>query len=252
MFIKTRIAQKIRPSMHPVASRSVVAIVGGIILMLFLFWVEIQLGREQNCPTDISWLICQLEESVFMETAETFGFLVAIILFILDAPDRQKQANYESWQAIDGAAGVETSYARIAAMQDLNQRRISLRGVDAIKADLTGIRLENAILRGANFEGSTLKRADLRGAILEVSKLQDTDFQYAMLQGANLKRADLRGATFRNADLRNADFRGANINGADFTDANCYGALFEPGTRAPHERLKNIPTPLQSRPVRSA
>ncbi len=212
--------------------------------MLFLFWIEIQLGQEPSCSNEISWLICQLRESVFMQTVETFGFLVAIILFILDAPDRQKQANYESWQAIDGAAGVETSYARIAAMQDLNQRRVSLRGVDAIKADLAGIQLENAILRGANFEGSTLKRANLRGSILEVSRLLESDFEYAILQGANLQRADLRGASFRNADLRNVDFRGANINGTDFTGANCYGARFDPDTVAPRKRSKTIPAPL--------
>ena len=196
--------------------------------MLVLFWVEIQLGQDHSCPNSISaWLICHLKESVFMDTVETFGFLVAIILFILDAPDRQKQANYESWQAIDGAAGVETSYARIAAMQDLNLRGISLRGVDAIRADLTGIRLENAILRGANFEGSTLKRANLHGSILEVVRLRETDFEYAILHGANLRHADLRGANFRNADLRNADFRGARIDQTDFTDANCTGALFD-------------------------
>lgn len=236
MFIKTRIARKSTPSIHPMASRSVVAIVGGFALMLVLFWIEIRLGQESSCPTNISWLICQLRESVFMQTVETFGFLVAIILFVLDAPDRQKQANYESWQAIDGAAGVETSYARIAAMQDLNQRRVSLRGVDAIRADLTGIRLENAILRDANFEGSTLKRADLRGSILEVSRLRNTDFQYAMLQGANLRHTDLRGASFYNADLRHADLRGANLDGTDFTDANCYGALFDQNTVASRKR----------------
>lgn len=244
MLIKTRIAQKALPSVHPLASRSVVAIVGGIILMLFLFWVEIKLGRDQSCPPNISWLICQLKESVFMETVETFGFLVAIILFILDAPDRQKQANYASWQAIDGAAGVETSYARIAAMQDLNQRSISLRGVDAIRADLTGIQLENAILRGANLEGSILKRARLNGSILEGSRLRETDFQDAILQGSNLRCADLRGATFHKANLRNADFRGANLDGTDFTDANCHGALFDTDTTASRKRPKTIPAPL--------
>ncbi|MEM0979547.1 MAG: pentapeptide repeat-containing protein [Cyanobacteria bacterium P01_H01_bin.58] len=188
--------------------------------MMALFWIETLLGREQNCPNEISWLICQLEESVFMETAETFGFLVALILFVLDSPDRQKQSNYDAWKAIDGAHGVETSYARIEAMQDLNARGVNLRGLDAVGADLTNIRLDGAKLTGANLKLSILQGANLRRTHLELVNFQEANLQGVNLQGANLRRANLRGADLRGANLQEADLREAS-----FQDTNLDGAI---------------------------
>jgi hypothetical protein len=198
---------------HLLASKRLIAILGAIGLIIALTQVELFLGKEHSCPSNEFWLICDLKESVFIETAETFGFFVAIILFALEAPDRQKQAIYDACKTIDAAKGIETSYARIAAMQDLHRVGQKFHGLDLIGADLNGIELEGAQLVEANFENVLLRGANLRKA----------NFKEAILVGANCRNAHLEGVNFQGANLENADFRGANLKNADFRGANVQG-----------------------------
>jgi hypothetical protein len=55
----------------------------------------------------------------------------------MEAPDRKKRKHYEAWQVIDNAAAatVPTSYARVNALQDLNNDGVTLQGLDVPGAD---------------------------------------------------------------------------------------------------------------------
>ncbi|MEM9814992.1 MAG: pentapeptide repeat-containing protein [Cyanobacteria bacterium P01_D01_bin.6] len=204
---------------HFLASKRLIAIVGAIGLIIALTQIELFLGKEQSCSSNEFWLICDLEGSVFIETAETFGFLVAIILFALEAPDRQKQAIYDAFKTIDAAKGIETSYARIAALQYLHRVGHKFHGLDLIGADLNNIELEGAQFVEANFEKVLLRGANLRKANFKDAILVGADCQNAHLEGVNFKGANLENANFQGANLRNADFRGANIRGVNLDKA---------------------------------
>ena len=200
---------------HFSAPKRLIAILGAIGLIIALTQIELFLGKEQSCSSNEFWLICDLEGSVFIETAETFGFFVAIILFALEAPDRQKQAIYDACKTIDAAKGIETSYARIAALQDLHRVGHKFHGLDLIGADLNGIELEGAQFVEANFEKVLLRGANLRKANFKDAILVGADCQNAHLEGVNFKGANLENANLQGANLRNADFRGTNIQGVN-------------------------------------
>lgn len=233
-MLRTRLLSRLRGQKRPFSyiPREFIAIVGGIALMIGLILTELILGREQTCPIGAYWLICQLQESVFMDTAETFGFLVAIILFVLETPDRQIQAIHEAYKTIDAAKGIETSYARKEALQQLNHMGQALEGLDANGADLNGIELENAVLTEASLNGAMLNNANLQGsqlnkAQLKEATLQRTNLQEANLRGTNLQGANLQGAKLQGANLQEANLKGAKLQGANLEGAKLQGANFE-------------------------
>lgn len=203
-------------------SRRFIAIIGGVALMILLIWSEVLLNQGPKCTDEsgLSWFICELDESVFMGTVETFGFLVAVILFAVEAPDRQRQAINEAWKVIDSAQGIETSYARIDALESLNSRKISLEGLDAVGADLKKIQLEKAKLREANLTDAYLEGANLRRSNLEQASLQNAHMGRINLQGASLREADLQGATLFGANLTDADLQGADLRQVSLQNAN--------------------------------
>lgn len=206
-------------------SREILAIIGTILLLTFLIGTEFLLGREQNCGNAF-WLICQLEESVFMDKAETVGFLFAIILFIIETPDRRQQDFYEAWKTIDAAKGVETSGARTVALQIINRLGESLTGLDAEGADLDKIELKDSILTGANLQKSFLRNANLENSNLAAANLRGANLKGANLKGAKLMRVNLEAADLSGANLEGASFEGANLSGANFENANVKGADF--------------------------
>ncbi|MBD0263922.1 MAG: pentapeptide repeat-containing protein, partial [Tolypothrix sp. Co-bin9] len=176
--------------------------------------------------------------------ADTISLVVALVLVIKEAPDRRKQFHYQAWSIIDGAHGVKVSYARILALQDLNEDNVSLRGLDAQGADLVDINLPKANLSAANFNQSDLSNANLSNtnfdnANLDGAKLSGANLSHAKLSFAHLNQANLSSANLSNANLicadlsnanmsgvnlRNATLNGANLNGAYLTGANLKGA----------------------------
>jgi uncharacterized protein YjbI with pentapeptide repeats len=158
--------------------------------------------------------------SRFLQSAETMAIAGGIARYLMEAPDRKQRKHYEAWQVIDNAAAakVPTSYARVNALQDLNDDGVSLQGLDVPGADLSGIILKGANLKGADLNGVNLINANLEGANLCGVKLIN-----AKLQGANLSGADLGGADLRLADLINANLSGVNLGDAVLARANLSG-----------------------------
>lgn len=174
-------------------------------------------------------LINFLQIHSFLEIVDSVSVLVAVFIYFKEGPDRQKRSRYEAWKVIDAAHGRRNSYARIQALQDLNEDGISLRGLDAPKADLREINLRKANLLGANLQRAdlleaNLQRADLRAANLQRAELQRVNLQKADLRAANLVEANMLGADLQGANFKAADLRGAKLRAANFKAANLIGA----------------------------
>ncbi|MFB2921391.1 globin domain-containing protein [Aerosakkonema funiforme] len=178
-------------------------------------------------------------------SADAISVLLALILFIKEIPERRKQSHYQAWSIIDGAEGVEVSYARLMALQDLNRDRVSLRGVkvagakleniDLSEAELTEADMSNADLDEANFTRANLNRANLSFASLTRVNFSRANMSFAKLKGArmagsNFKNANLLGADLSNALLTGVDLKGANLSAANLKDANLSGANLEDTT----------------------
>jgi len=167
-----------------------------------------------------AWVHEKLKAIHFFDIGERLGHLaiiVAVIFYVLEAGERQMQAenqrkakHYQAWQVITLAQGQQSSGGRIDALQDLNKDEISLFAVDISGAFLPGIKLKDAFLADANLAEAELMFADL---------------SEAYLGGANLSGADLFNANLAEATFINADLTGANIEGADLTQIQDWRAI---------------------------
>ncbi|MGF1479993.1 MAG: pentapeptide repeat-containing protein [Cyanophyceae cyanobacterium] len=207
-----------RKTVRRTIARLLIAIFGTILLIGLILAIEAVFGSQQSCPPPEAWLLCRIRDSVLLSVVEGFSIFVALILFFLEAPERAKQAHYEAWKVIDTAHGVETSYARFQALQDLNEDRVSLKRLDASGADLKGINLKAADLSYAKLVGADLSHANLSNA----------DLRHAHLVRANLSNADLSNArlvdvNFSHAKLIDADLVSAEMIGANLSDAHLVG-----------------------------
>ena len=207
-------------------SRIAIAIGGTTLLIALILFIEAIFGAEKVCQPTESWLLCQIRESVLLNIVEGFSILVAVWLFFLEAPEREKQAHYEAWKTIDSAYGLRNSYARLQALQDLNSDRVPLRGFTAPEADLRGIDLSGADLSNAYLSGADLSNANLSDANLSHANLAETKLTNANLNNSLLTGADISYADFIEANLQNVDFVSANIVGANFVRANLSHAYF--------------------------
>jgi hypothetical protein len=169
------------------------------------------------------WGAFLLSNWTFLEVLEylgSFSVLVAGFGEVEDNGDRVKQRHYQAWQVINTAQGKGGSGGRIEALQELNEDKVLLVGVDVSSAFLQGIRLHRADLLRANFSAADLRSSDLsncnftlanlssanfRGAILDRSRFSEANLRNADLNGASLIDADLSGAILDDADLRSAD-----------------------------------------------
>ncbi|HEY9768986.1 MAG TPA: pentapeptide repeat-containing protein [Coleofasciculaceae cyanobacterium] len=206
--------------------RILTAIGGTTVLIGLILAFETVFGAEKDCNPAESWFFCQIRESVLLNVVEGFSILVAVWLFFLEAPERDKQAHYEAWKTIDSAHGLRNSYARLQALQDLNNDHIPLRGFTAPEADLRGINLSgadlsHAYLSGADLSNANLSYANLSHANLVETKLTNANLSNSLLTGANLSHTDLI-----EANLQDVDFVSANIIGANFVRSNLSQAYF--------------------------
>jgi len=176
--------------------------------------IEVHYNTHQaDCNNhSIGCLVSEFLSLITVENIEGFSILVVANLYLLESRDRKQKKHYEAWQVLDRAAAakVPTSYARIKALQDLNEDGVSLYSLDLPKADLRNINLSGADLRETTLPGVIFKNANLENASLENANLTAAD-----LSGANLSGANLRGVNFKLADLT-----GANLSDADLTKAN--------------------------------
>lgn len=154
------------------------------------------------------WVAYALSHWSFLEVLEylgSFSVLIGVIFYFSESGDRIKQRHYQAWQVINTAQGKGGSGGRIEALQELNEDKIKLVGVDVSSAFLQGIRLEHA----------NLLRADLSAADLRGSDFRFADLSFADLHAANFRGSNLENASFSNADLKDADLVGVNLSGAN-------------------------------------
>ena len=172
------------------------------------------------------WAAFALSNWAFLEVLEylsSFSVLVAVIFYFSEAGDRTKARHYQAWQVINTAQGKGGSGGRIEALQELNEDKVPLVGVDVSSAYLQGLRLEHA----------SLVRADFSSADLRMSRLAECDLTLANMSSANFRSASLEQSMLREADLRDAD-----LNGANLRDADLGGAVLD-GADLRHARLEN-------------
>ncbi|MFB2896852.1 pentapeptide repeat-containing protein, partial [Aerosakkonemataceae cyanobacterium BLCC-F50] len=170
--------------------------------------------------------------SEIVESADVLSLIIALVLFIKETPDRRKQFYYQAWSTIDAAHGVKVSYARLLALQDLNEDGVSLRGLDTPGAELVDINLPKANLSSANLSATDLTNANLSyanldNANLSQSKLSGANLSHANFGFAKLNQANLSSANLSNANLICADLTQANLSGANLKNASLSGANLE-------------------------
>lgn len=164
------------------------------------------------------WVAFLLSNWTFLEVLEylgSFSVLVAVILYFSESGDRVKQRHYQAWQVINTAQGKGGSGGRIEALQELNEDRVPLVGVDVSSAFLQGIRLRRADLSRSNFSAADLRRSDLSGCDFTLANLSSANFREAHLDHTSLVQADLRNADLHSASLAGADLSGAILDDAD-------------------------------------
>jgi Pentapeptide repeats (8 copies) len=168
------------------------------------------------------WVAYALSHWSFLEVLEylgSFSVLIGVIFYFSESGDRIKQRHYQAWQVINTAQGKGGSGGRIEALQELNEDKIRLVGVDVSSAFLQGIHLEHANLLRAD-----LSAADLRGSDLRFADLTHADVHAANFRGINLENASFSNADLKDADLVGVDLAGANLDGADLTAADLRSA----------------------------
>jgi hypothetical protein len=163
------------------------------------------------------WAAFALSNWAFLEVLEylgTFSILVAVIFYFSETGDRIKMRHYQAWQVINTAQGKGGSGGRIEALQELNQDKVPLVGVDVSSAFLQGVHLAHANLLRSDFSSADVRNGDL----------SHCNFMLANLNSANLRDANLDHAEFLQADLQDADLTGANLSNADLSGATLDGA----------------------------
>ncbi|MGO4886016.1 MAG: pentapeptide repeat-containing protein [Bryobacteraceae bacterium] len=175
----------------------------------------------------LEWFAYFLSRWALLEVLEylsVLSVLFAVIFYFSEAGDRQKQKHYQAWQVINTAQGKGGSGGRIEALQELNQDRVPLVGVNAAGAFLQGVQLPGANLFRADLEAADLRDSNLRAADLQFANLRSANFRQGNLSHVKLQSADLSDADLVSADLSGADLRGVNFENADLRNVNLEGA----------------------------
>jgi hypothetical protein len=169
-----------------------------------------------------AWKLGQWPLVELLEYVGSFSILFAAVFYFAGASDRLKQKHYQAWQVINTAQGKGGNGGRIDALQELNDDRVALIGVDVAGAYLEGVRLNKVQARRANFSACDLRRAHFKRASLD-----DADFQSANLRGADLSECNLAGSRLDDADLVGASLAGADLAQTSLERADLRGADLE-------------------------
>jgi hypothetical protein len=175
------------------------------------------------------WAAYVLSRWAFLEVLEYLGIfsvLVAVVFYFAESGDRRKQKHYQAWQVINTAQGKGGSGGRIEALQELNEDRQPLVGLDAPGAFLQGVRLPGANLLRCNLEATDLRDSHLPAADLEYANLHAANFRSGDLHLASLRSADLRDSDLVDANLAGADLAGASLENADLRNTNLSATLW--------------------------
>ncbi|MBE9006575.1 pentapeptide repeat-containing protein [Fortiea sp. LEGE XX443] len=159
----------------------------------------------------------------------SLSVLIGVITFVYEIPQRREQkateiekANYNAWAIINVNEGKKASSGRISALQNLNERKVDLSGINAKNAYLSQINL-----KGANLFNSDFSYANLTNANLNQAQLSYAQFLASQLTNIKLNKAILSSANLFGSDLTNADLTGANLGGANLNAVNLSGAKLQ-------------------------
>jgi hypothetical protein len=189
-------------------------------------WTRPFIALEWLCE----WVAFVLSNWTFLEVLEylgSFSVLVAVVFYFSESGDRVKQRHYQAWQVINTAQGKGGSGGRIEALQELNEDKVPLVGVDVSSAFLQGIHLQRANLLRANFSASDLRNSDLSGCNFTLANLTSANFRGAKLEHSAFSQADLRGADLNGSSLTGADLSGATLDDADLRSADLAGVQWQ-------------------------
>ena len=208
-----------------------------ILLILGIIYIEDTL--EQKTEWGKAFLE-SIEDSQILGTIENISIVTALVIYIRWGKNK---SHYQAWQVIDSAQGLQISYARIKALEELVKGGVCLKGLSLPKVNLDQVNLVDVDFKEANLQGAKLLEANLKGGKFELTQLQGaflsganlqdsffllTQLQKANLCSANLKNADIEGVNLLEASLQKANLEGAyilgNLQGVDLREANLKGA----------------------------
>ncbi|MFN5592029.1 MAG: hypothetical protein ACK482_01030, partial [Aphanizomenon sp.] len=112
---------------------------------IFKEWIE----WAANFPKAVLFkkiLITALEKGVLI------GLISGVFKYYWEAPQREKQTEYQAWTIINNGSGKNVSGGRISALQDLNKNGVELWNLVLDEANLSGIKLENGKLAQTSFK----------------------------------------------------------------------------------------------------
>jgi Pentapeptide repeats (8 copies) len=169
------------------------------------------------------WIAFGLSRWSFLEVLEYLGgfsVLVGVIFYFSESGDRVKQRHYQAWQVINTAQGKGGSGGRIEALQELNEDKIPLVGVDVSSAFLQGVHLEHANLLRADMNAADLRGSDFSSANMTFANLNDANLRGARLENVSLSNASLKDSDLVGTDLSGSDLSQTDLSGADLRSAN--------------------------------
>jgi len=169
------------------------------------------------------WAAFTLSNWSFLEVLEylgSFSVLIAVIFYFSESGDRVKQRHYQAWQVINTSQGKGGSGGRIEALQELNEDKVPLVGVDVSSAFLQGLRLRNANLLRSEFSSADLRNSDLTGVNFTLANLNSANLRGALLDHAKCNQTDLRNSDLNGSSLVGVDLSGASLDGSDLRSAN--------------------------------
>jgi hypothetical protein len=178
----------------------------------------------------LAWAAWALGNWAFLEVVEylrTLSVLFAIILYFSEGGDRLKLKHYQAWQVINTAQRKGGSGGRIEALQELNQDRIPLVGIDASEAYLRGVSLRRGKLSRCDFQRADIRDGDFARADLSMCSLQDANFRHSNFDGATMDAADMTGADLNGASLVGVDLSNVNLNDVDLRGSDMRGIMWE-------------------------
>jgi len=186
----------------------------------------------------MEWIVYVLSKLAFfkiLEYAAKLTILISLIIYFLQGPARERQAEQmklqaelNAWQVVNTVVEQKGGgSSRVKALEYLNKTEVDLTLLSVPSAHLPGIKLPGAILVSADFSKSRIIQANFSKANLAG----------ANLSGAHLFAANLSGAKLTEANLAGAKLYGVNLSGAKLFGANLRGAILV-GTNL--ERAKNL------------
>ncbi|HVG43168.1 MAG TPA: pentapeptide repeat-containing protein [Longimicrobium sp.] len=140
---------------------------------------------------------------------------------------RAKSRHYEAWGVISRSSGMKGDGGRGQALQDLNNDRVALRGLEIPGAIIDSLRLPRSDLKGTNLTHAMLPHSTFSGAKVTRATMVGTTFLNAAIQYADLSMSNADSAVFNGAALCHSLFIGTSLRDAQLVDVTIRGANFE-------------------------